>query len=171
MVDFTQPVSCTGGHGYLIQYSLIDPKDITDDTDILNEVSSIYVFNIVLNVVDDNNNHQAKGINSYRDLLTIASYLYDFLESNRGAAFYFFCDDKEIYINGKSKIMSCQEFRSALFSKLFNVLTHKRGCENYRNLCVEINTLHTIYYTHLICHKEDFPIVKKISDLLYKMSK
>lgn len=124
-VKFSQPVSCINGHEYIISYELLDIKLFTENPAILKELDGVFVYDITLAIEEENTEHLEKSINRYSDLITIASYIYVFLQNNPNAILYFFCDDKDVYFNKKRRShISCQFFRSMLFSSLFH-----RFCE------------------------------------------
>ena len=172
IANFRQSVSCSNGHGYIINYDLVDIKNLTNDPTILKELDGVFVYDIALKIVEDNNTkYLKKSINFYSDLNTIASYIHDFLESNKNVILYFFCDNKAVYYNDKNKSVSCQEFRSALFSSMFQRFCKTNNSNNYYNFVIEIKGIDETYYTHLIYDEIHSEKTNKISELLSSMNK
>lgn len=174
MADFTQSVLCSNGHSYLINYSVMPPDLFTDDPDILQEFNGVCVYDIVLQIfpIEGDHSYLSKSVNKYADLITISSYIFDFLEENKDVILYFFCDQKNnLYYNSKNKSITCQAFRSSLFSTMFDRHIKSVGTKEYQNTVVEINGIEETFYTHLIARRKFSKKIERISSLLEKMKK
>ena len=94
------------GHEYLIQFKRFN-----------NEYTNYNIPIIDISLISTN---EILAYNSLESLLKITSIIEEYLISN-DAVLYFYCDTKEL--NRRNKKITPQEFRSKLFTSLFEIKT------------------------------------------------
>lgn len=97
-----------------------------------------------------------KGYVGYKVLYAISDILAKFLNENSDAVLCFYCDaDTDLQRNHKN--MLPQEYRSLLFSRMFDKYVNSRNITNLINHKVEIDSpekQNSRQYAHFICRKE-----------------
>lgn len=120
-------------------------KNILPDS-VIEHINQINIYDVVL--------ERISGINpiSISSLTKIANFLFNFLSENPNAILYFFCDDKnniEFNKNNKPHLLP-QEYRSKIFSILFERICKKECISNFTNMPIHIETPETTFIIHLI---------------------
>ncbi|QPH40645.1 hypothetical protein [Pedobacter endophyticus] len=129
------PLTTKEGHNYLIQFEFIGKEHIPQSV-------KADVVDVLISV--ENN----VGINNGSTLSQFASILKEFLVENN-VVLYCYCDHAEI-IRARKQSMSPQEYRSKLFSAMFD----KQNNSDYINQLIIIND-EVDHYIHLISLKEN----------------
>src|SRR5690606_6960634 len=109
-LEHVYPLTCKEGHRYLIQFSVIDKSVIENNLDNLEKE----VVDLVITL-----DGKLEGINNASTLSQMSHVIKEYLEENNVILFAY-CDHAEIQRNKKNKAMSPQEFRSCLFSLMFD---------------------------------------------------
>ena len=130
------PLTTKEGHNYLIQFEFIDKKQIPQNV-------KADIVDVLISV--ENN----VGINNSSTLNQFSSILKKFL-AEHDVILYCYCDHAEISRGPGKQNMSPQEYRSKLFSAMFD----KQGNHNYINQLIVIND-DVDHYIHLISLKEN----------------
>lgn len=148
------PLTSREGHRYLIQFSKFQD-------DIVPEAIEIDIVDVVIVLEND------CGINNANTLFQISGIIKEYLDEN-GVILYCFCDNSEIIRGKNNDNMSPQEYRSLLFSKLFD----KRSDVNYLNKPIIINDPENgDHYIHLISKTSNSKQIDLISKELNKFNK
>lgn len=153
-MNTTFPLTTKEGHKYLIKLSSFNADYIPDSID-------IEIVDIVLELVE-----HSDQINNISTLSKIGRILLNFLEEN-DVILYFYCSKDDIYKNKPD--ISAQEYRSILFSKIFERTT--KTLRDYENLKVTIKGHNDHHYIHLIAKSKYKHHLENISDQLKSMNK
>ncbi len=94
-----------------------------------------------------------EGHIGYRELFAISDTLARFMDENRDAVLCFYCDSTtEVRRNNRDLLP--QEYRSRLFSGMFNLYSASHPNLNIVNHIVEIENDQIHQIAHFICRKE-----------------
>ncbi|MDE5791725.1 MAG: hypothetical protein K2H96_10920 [Muribaculaceae bacterium] len=107
------------------------------------------------------------GMVGYNILMRIASILADFLKENEGAVLCFYCDGVT-ELERHNKNIPPQQYRSMLFSKMFDLYIHKyrvEGIVNYPIVIAEKDPWKS-QYAHFICRENHLEIIHALRDIL-----
>jgi len=84
-------------------------------------------------------------------LKLISHMLFDFLQQNPDNIIYFYCDDfNDLPRSRHNQALSPQEYRSRLFSALFQDETNRHGIDDYLDDVIEFEIEGTKRFIHLI---------------------
>ena len=134
------PISSSDGNKYLVNFSSFEESIIPDPArDIL---QGIEIIEIVLERVEGEN------ISSASSLLEIIGVIWNFMQENESSIIYFYCDDMH-EIPRRRKDLSPQEFRSKLFSCMFDRAV-KNSIESYINMPIMLKAEDRDIFIHLI---------------------
>lgn len=113
MSDFLHSFTTIDGSVYSISFSLFKADILDIDID---------VFDLILKQVKD------CGNNNYEVLMHLTKLVFSFLEDH-DCIIYFYCDFAPIKKSKKSNHLSNQQFRSKIFTALFEKLKHQSKIE------------------------------------------
>ena len=68
------------------------------------------------------------------------------------------------YTNKRHKKMSVQEYRSILFSQMFDRYVSQHSLENVNLAVLTIEGVEENYYVHIVAHSEHLRYISQISD-------
>lgn len=105
------------------------------------------------------------GVNNSATLLQITSIIKEYLNEN-DVVLYCYCDDKAINKSKNKENVTPQEYRSKLFSAIFE----KEADAKFINNRIIING-DTDHYIHLIAQKKNSAHIDLISNELLKLQK
>ena len=108
------------------------------------------------------------GYVGYKMLSTVSGILFRFLEDNEDAVLCFYCDSATD-VNRKRREIPPQEYRSALFSRMFEEYVLSHNISEYVNHCVVVEDTDNSWnsqYAHFICRKCHEIAVRSIGKLL-----
>ena len=140
----TIPISTSGGE-YYIQLRTANPEKIVSSQNVpLFDGCTIY--DVILGC------KQRKTLVDMEAMNMIGFELQKILEVNPNLILYFFCDfnEKTIRINKKNKNIPPQEYRSRLFSNLFDRRMKQGNHNNFQNKVHVVPFDGENYYLHLI---------------------
>lgn len=110
------------------------------------------------------------GYVGYKVLFTISDVLARFMDENEDAVLCFYCDaDTDVRRNHGD--MLPQEYRSILFSRMFDMYVKSHNRLGYTNHRVEIEdpcNKNNRQYAHFICRNEHLGAVDTIGKILMK---
>lgn len=112
-MNFTVPIECSEGHQYLLKFT--DCKSLPIELD-------VEVVDIALSLASE----IAIIKNNTGTLIKIASVIFNFLDDN-DVILYFYCSKDDIIQRKTRKPMLPQQYRSQLFSTMFDKIT--KNCE------------------------------------------
>ena len=101
----------------------------------------------------------------YRALNTISESLAVFLDDNPDAVLCFYCDD-QTEIDRRNLAITPQEYRSDLFSRMYDRYIALHGINWLVNHKVRIEIGNQPRITHFICRKENSNAISAIGDIL-----
>ena len=107
------------------------------------------------------------GIVGYNILMRIASILADFLKENERAILCFYCDGAT-ELERHHKNIPPQQYRSMLFSKMYDMYVHKyrvEGIVNYPIVIAEKDPWKS-QYAHFICREIHLGMIHSLKDSL-----
>lgn len=149
------PLITKEGHQYLIEFFS------ANELIILPESIDIKIANVAITLVSGN------GMNNASTLFQISGIIKEYISDN-DVVLYCYCDQKEIARGTKNMNMTPQQYRSLLFSRMFD----KKGDTNFINnpiiIADEINGDHHI---HLISKKSNYKDILTIEKELQKLHK
>ena len=145
------PLITKEGHNYLISFSSFQTENLPQIT--------IPIVDLTISV--ENN----VGINNGATLLQITSIIKNYLNEN-DVVLYCYCDNKAIIKSEKKADLTPQEYRSRLFSAMFE----KDADVNFINSRIIIIG-ETDNFIHLIAHKKNSAHIDLISKELLKLQK
>lgn len=142
------PLTGKEGHEYFIQFSLFNQE-------VLPATYNIDIIDLVITLVDDKRN----GFNSASTLFQISACIKEYLEDNN-VVLYCYCDNKHIDRNKNKAHLSPQQYRSMLFSKMFD----KGDDKTYTNSLIVIgDPANQDHYIHLISKKSNQTMIDVIA--------
>lgn len=100
-------------------------------------------------------------------LLKISNVIGEVLHDNENLILYFYCDDMHD-ISRRSKELTPQEFRSNLFSRMFDKYVSSNGITNMVNTPIEVKADRDIYI-HLISRDIHLEYVNAIKSAIVEM--
>lgn len=141
---FTIPISTSNGE-YYIQLRTAILENIVSEEHIVH-FKNCTIYDIMLGC------KQRDVLVDMEAMNKIGSELQRVLEVNPNIILYFFCDfnEKTIRINRKNKNIPPQEFRSRLFSTLFDRRMKQGNSNNFQNKVHTVDYAGDRYYLHLI---------------------
>lgn len=101
----------------------------------------------------------------YNTLAAVSETLARFMEDNETAVLCFYCDDMTDVDRHHSDITP-QEYRSRLFSRMFDQYVKNHGVSHIVNQCVKIVVDGVPRFAHFICRREYRPAVELIGRVL-----
>ena len=132
--------------------------------DVLQELMSkgIQVIDIEL--------ERAKGnsVTSPKVLAKIEECIADVFLSHRDVMICFFCDFISLIPSSNKKNMSVQEYRSRLFSNMFERYINCHHISGIRNQVVTVKGIAEDYYAHVIVREEHIYLAKIIGEGIQK---
>lgn len=157
-IEKIDAVVCKEGHQYLIEYSAFDKNLITDNL----FRTDLDVVNLVIT-----NSNEFEGINNAHTLFKISQSIKEYLEENN-VILYAYCDNKEIIRSKKNLKMLPQEFRSSLFSSMFNRKSNRLFINERIIISDPENGDH---YIHLISREENRDQIEAIANMVKNQAK
>lgn len=141
----------------LSSYDLTSMAAITDDP----RIQGLCFYDVSLVRKGGN------GMVGYNILMRIASILADFLKENEGAVLCFYCDG-ETELERHHKNIPPQQYRSLLFSRMFDMYVHKYHAKeiiNYPVVILDENPWKS-QYAHFICRQNHLEVIHHLRDIL-----
>ncbi len=137
----------------LSYYDTASLQAITDDPLTL----TLIFYDVALLRISGGGNVGVKMLNA------VCEVLYKFLKENERAVLCFYCDDlTDVYRHDNT--IPPQEYRSRLFSKMFDKYTYDNNINDVINYRVHIQDGLTPRFAHFITPKEYLPAVKRLED-------
>lgn len=134
------PISPSDGNKYLINFSTFE-EDIIPDS-VINFLQGVEIIEIVLERVEGDNMSNAYSLSQ------ISSVIWNFMQENEASILYFYCDDMHD-LPRRRKSLSPQEYRSLLFSKMFDKAVASSS-ESYINMPIILKAEDRDIFIHLI---------------------
>lgn len=156
-MNLTYPIHSDGEDEYLISIESFDKKVISDEC--LESINGIEIYNITLERVSGNNATGNKILSS------ICNTLAGFLNDNDNVLLYFYCDDVHD-VKRRNSLISPQEYRSRLFSKMFERYQSLHCVNDIINLPLIIRTQEKDIFIHIICKKNNKKYAESILTLI-----
>lgn len=100
-----------------------------------------------------------------RTLKAVSDVLYRFMCENETAVLCFYCDDLTD-VPRRHKEMAPQEYRSNLFSRMFDMHVKDNKIEGFVNSRIKIGEGSDARYAHFITPKQYLPAVKMLEDMI-----
>lgn len=165
-MDITIPVSSCDGRQFLIKLSSFSIDGIPGS---ITEILKCEIIDIVLERVTDVDQNKQ---NSFGTLSIIFTVIWNFLEEH-DVVLYFYCDDRHEILR-KETFISPQEYRSKLFTSMFNRKVSNMG-SRYVNVPIillsEEFDIQKKVFMHLIARGEHLDCLKLLKDEIKKLSK
>lgn len=139
----------------LSYYDIGSLQAFTDDLSIL----SLVFYDVTLVRV------AGKGYVGYRTPYVISDTLARFLNENEDGVLCFYCDSRTDILR-KDLTVSPQEYRSKLFSRMFDHYIHENGLVDYINHCVKVEDGTDTQFAHFICRETHRNAVEEIGKIL-----
>jgi hypothetical protein len=154
-INQTIPLTTNEGYEYLIKFTLFEldviPKEVTTK-----------VVNLVIDLLVPTQNY-----NNSKTLFNISEIINDYLDIN-DVILYCYCDNVEINKSDKRKTMTNQEYRSLLFTRMFD----RRNDNTHINKLILINDpVNDNHYIHLITKIHNHNCVEFLSQEINKLDK
>ena len=108
------------------------------------------------------------GYVGYKMLFAVSDVLAKFMEENENAVLCFYCDANSDVRRNHKKMLS-QEYRSRLFSQMFEMYVKSRNLDGFINHRVELADAENPddrQYAHFICRKEHEDAVIAMGQML-----
>jgi len=152
-IECNIPITTTEGFEYLLIFSKFASGSIPEEI-------TIPVVNLSIEVKEN-----PPSINNLSTLAIISSNIEKYLHYN-DVILYCYCDNAEITKSKKNEHMSHQQYRSTLFSAMFD----KKKCEEHLNEKVTIeDEINGTHYIHLISKIENTEAVAVIASTVLKV--
>lgn len=149
------PLTTKEGHQYLIEFF------IANELILLPKSLNIKIANVAITLVS------GLGINNASTLFEISGIIKEYLNQN-DVVLYCYCDRKEISRGVKKMSMSPQEYRSLLYSRMFD----RKSDEGFINKPIIIaDEVYGDHYIHLISTKPNEEEIFAIEKELLKLNK
>ena len=100
-----------------------------------------------------------------KTLTTISDVLYRFMNENDNVVLCFYCDDLT-EVARHNKRITPQEYRSRLFSRMFDMYVKKNDLSDIVNYCVRIEDNDNPRFAHFITSVKYLPAVKLLGDVI-----
>lgn len=149
------------GNEYLLEVDTFD-KHLLVDAGI---DPSYEIYDVVLKRISGNT------ISSMGALASLSAFLYGLLVDNPQAILYFFCDIRELERTPKNMKCSPQEYRSRLFSAMFEHETRLHPGVQWINNRIILTTIDGSAYIHLITLQQNQPVVEQIKSVIAQQGK
>lgn len=104
-------------------------------------------------------------------LSKLSSFLYGLLIDNPKAILYFFCDVRDVDRSVAHMRYSPQEYRSRLFSAMFEYESRQHPNAHWVNNQIIISTTEGSAYIHLITLQQNQDVVNQIKQIVIQQSK
>lgn len=159
-MNYTDFISSSKGDIYQISLSSKNGGLIADDVRQSLSTEGIIVVDVELNRV--------QGLNPTTNavLAKIGEKIADVFMSNPNVIICYFCDflSDLPYTNKKHKKMSVQEYRSILFSQMFDRYVSQHHLENVSLAVLTIEGIKETYYVHIVARSEHLRYISQIND-------
>ena len=159
-MNYTDFISSSKGDIYQISLSSKNGGLIADDVRQSLSTEGIIVVDVELNRV--------QGLNPTTNavLAKIGEKIADVFMSNPNVIICYFCDflSDLPYTNKKHKKMSVQEYRSILFSQMFDRYVSQHHLENVSLAVLTIEGIKETYYVHIVARSEHLRYISPIND-------
>ena len=127
---------------------------------------SIEMYEVVLQRV------AGDSMSSMRTLSVIAQYVYSFLKAHPKGVLYFFCDVHEIQRSKRHIALYPQEYRSQMFSALFDKVVCEQKINDIVNTKISLTTLEAEpAFIHLITFTHNMEAVRALEQQIRLQSK
>lgn len=150
------PYSTKEGIDYLIKFTPFSSEKLPENINIP-----------IVDIVIETNAESHKITNSAHSLMQITQIISDYALNNN-AIYYCYCSDKPVKRAERKKHLSNQEYRSLLFSKMFQ----KNNNASFINKIVVIKDSEKgNHYIHLITNVQNENMLGMLAELLFKFEK
>ena len=105
---------------------------------------------------------KGQNVTSHQVLAQIEDCIADVMERHQNVILSFFCDF--IHFVPSNKRIPVQEYRSRLFSAMFDRYVSLRHIQNFCNHVVEVKGVSETFFFHVIYRKEHEPFADMIAD-------
>lgn len=153
LIGKTIPYTNIFGVNYLIEFSEFKKEILPEELQI-----NLSIIEVVITTESD-----LKDIkNNASTLLKISDLISEYMRSN-DYIYYFYCSNAPIFRSNKNSKMNNQEFRSSLFSKMFE----KSNKDNFlvNKITVIEDSIYGDHYIHLITNYKNQRIIDFISKI------
>ena len=106
-----------------------------------------------------------KNMIGIKILMAICDVLFKFLKENESAVLCFYCDDLTDVARHHNEI-SPQEYRSRLFSRMFDMYVSNNSITDIINYRIKIDNDDKSRFTHFITSEKYLPSVKLLGNIL-----
>ncbi|MEL5895631.1 hypothetical protein AAE250_19310 [Bacteroides sp. GD17] len=159
-MKITYPISTDDGDGYLVLMESFEKSVLPDD--IIEALGNVEIVDVTL--------ERVSGAHATPPsiLFEISNFIAGFLLDNENTILYFYCDDMHD-IARRDQSMTPQEFRSHLFSKMFDRYTFSHNMVRFINTSLRIESDRDVYI-HLIARESHLSYVNAIKSAITEMS-
>lgn len=159
-MNFSASIYSTDGDEFRIRLETICDHRLPD------EVADI-VCHAGLEIAEVELAHISGRKASIKTLMAIAHLLANVFKENKNLIYYFYCDDMSDVVR-RHKEITPQEFRSTLFSKMFERYTVEHDMGTVFNIPIHIKGENYKVFQHILIREEHMVYAKAIRDAVYK---
>ena len=94
----------------------------------------------------------------------ISSVVANVFMENRNAILFFYCDDLNEIPRCRTRKISPQEYRSNLFSHMFERCVVKHGLESIHDITIRVNAIDRPLFFHFISRDEQMDLIDEIKE-------
>lgn len=159
-MNYTDFLSSAKGDIYQISLSSKNGGLIANDVRQSLSAEGIIILDVELNRI--------QGFNPTTNavLSKIGEKIADVFLANPNVIICYFCDflSELPYTNKRNKIMTVQEYRSVLFSQMFDRYVSQHHLENVSLAVLAIEGVKETYYVHIVARTEHLRYISQIND-------
>ncbi len=105
-----------------------------------------------------------KGLAGMALLDNISSVIANLFIENKNAILFFYCDDLNEIPRCRTRNISPQEYRSNLFSLMFERYVTKHGIQSVHDVTIRINAIDHCLFFHFISRDEHMDLIDEIKE-------
>lgn len=105
-----------------------------------------------------------KGLAGMALLDNISSVIANLFIENKNAILFFYCDDLNEIPRCRTRNISPQEYRSDLFSLMFERYVTKHGIQSVHDVTIRINAIDHCLFFHFISRAEHMDLIDEIKE-------
>ena len=105
-----------------------------------------------------------KGLAGMALLDNISSVIANLFIENKNAILFFYCDDLNEIPRCRTRNISPQEYRSDLFSLMFERYVTKHGIQSVHDVTIRINAIDHCLFFHFISRDEHMDLIDEIKE-------
>ncbi|MGN1156629.1 MAG: hypothetical protein ACI4TK_10660 [Agathobacter sp.] len=137
----------------------------TADTSFLGESISSEIESRCVEIVEVILDRElGKGLAGMALLDNISSVIANVFIENKNSILFFYCDDLNEIPRCRTRNISPQEYRSNLFSLMFERYVTKHGIQSVHDVTIRVNAIDHPLFFHFISRDEHMDIIDEIKD-------